>query len=100
MTTDEIIRRLREVKAVYKAQTTGMFTADTVGGDMDAMDTAIQAVELLEGIKAELRGDCSGCKHENCPKTAYPCYTCIHEGRDHWEFRWPLFPGKENPHEA
>lgn len=75
MKPDEIINGLNAVKEVYQPK------------NAQAIDAAIQAVELLEEIKKELRGECCACAHRDCPVDEFPCRSCL---REKWEFRWPL----------
>ncbi|MCD8333758.1 MAG: hypothetical protein LUC35_00065 [Clostridiales bacterium] len=97
MTASDIIRRLETVRTVYPA---------ALGGDLDeeeakeleALTAAVQAVELLEEIKKELRGECAACKFRERREYEYPCCDCVNDGEDDkWESRWPL--GEEADHE-
>ncbi|MCD7757863.1 MAG: hypothetical protein LUH45_06785 [Clostridiales bacterium] len=91
MTTKEVIDRLKQVSFTYSRLTADGFSSKEVARDKQALTAAAQAVELLEEIKAELRGECSGCKSAKQKTYEPPCCDClIGEGDDKWEFRWPL----------
>ncbi len=89
MKPDEITRRLDLMGESYKSIAAELLPESEVGACMEAKNLAIQAVKLLEQVKAELRGDCVACKSRDAQGTQELCALCSAKS-EYWEFRWPL----------